>query len=518
MRILFDAELQLEETLAVKHQLIDPSIHSSARYLALCALVASLGCHDYSIDFSDSGDEIRIYDDLYSVSMVDEEHAVAVGYYGAAYRTDDGGLSWRRGQTSTRTSLYNVSMADPQHGWAVGQRGLILRTVDGGRTWNSQDNPKQVDGTHLFSVTAIDANTAWVVGEWGTRIRTTDGGANWEDHSFRVSEMHPQFVWLSPQEQEKVRNGEAVFDDVSINDIHCERAPGQKCWLIGEFGYIYHSNDQGETWLKSRVEGSVEIEPIPVGYNILEVSEEYLESLQAFANEVKDEFHLNVAVAGLVSPDEIRDFGNEEDPSELFEILEARAQDVRSILEDAGVSSDRIRFRGQPPWDFEDYLEDDPQFLARYLQGRLHETGGIAVSVLQNPILFTVRFTDTQHGLISGLGGVILQSDDSGETWLYRKIDLKQGLYSVRTVPGRAIAIGEKGLMRVSPDGGANWSHAAEGAIPPIYTFMRDLDFAPGGRKGIIVGQGGRILRSVDSGYEWQQVLPAPKESTSEAS
>ena len=490
----------------------------TVRTLALLALVAGLGCHDYSIDFSDAGDEIRIYDDLYSVSMVDESHAVAVGYYGAAYWTEDGGVSWRRGKTETRTSLYNVSMADAMHGWAVGQRGLIIRTEDGGRTWSTQANQKKNDGTHLFSVSAIDANTAWVVGEWGTRIRTRDGGKTWEDHSFAVSEMHPQFVWLTPQEQEKVRKGEVVFDDVSINDINCERAPGQKCWLIGEFGYIYHSNDQGETWLKSRVEGSVEIEPIPVAYNVLEVSEEHLDTLSAFANEVKDEFHLNVAVAGLVSADEIRDFGNAEDPSELFEILEARAQDVRSILEEAGVGSDRIRFRGQPPWDFEDYLEDDPQFLARYLQGRLHHTPGIAVSVLQNPILFTVRFTDAQHGLISGLGGVILQSDDGGESWLYRKIDRKQGLYSVRSVPGRAIAVGEKGLMRVSQDGGEHWSHAPEGTLPAIYTFMRDLDFAPGGRNGIIVGQGGRILRSVDSGYEWKQVLPIPDEPAASAS
>ena len=240
-----------------------------------------------------------------------------------------------------------------------------------------------------------------------------------------------------------------VFDDVSINDIYCARAPGTKCWLIGEFGYLYHSNDRGETWLKSRVEGSVEMAPIPIGYNILEVGDEHFDQLQSFAEQVRDEKHLNVAVAGLVSADEIRDFGSEEDPSELFEILEARAQDVRSILEEAGVPSDRIRFRGQPPWDFEEYLEDDPQFLDRYLAGRLNVNPGVSVSVLQNPILFTVRFTDSQNGLISGLGGVILQSRNGGETWEYRTIEQRQGLYSVRSVPGRAIAIGEKGLVRV---------------------------------------------------------------------
>jgi photosystem II stability/assembly factor-like uncharacterized protein len=495
--------------------------HVAIRTLALCALItliAGLGCHDISIDFSDVGDEIRIHDDLYSVSMVDEDHAVAVGYYGATYWTEDGGDSWNKGHSGTRASLYNVSMADAANGWAVGQRGLILRTEDGGRSWTQQSNLKQNEGTHLFAVTAIDANTAWVVGEWGTRIRTMDGGRNWEDRSFQVDEFHPQFVWLTPLEQEKVRKGEVVYDDVSINDIYCLRAPGRECWLIGEFGYIYYSQDRGENWVKSKVEGSVEMEPVPVGYNELEVADEHIAGLREFALQVKDEAHLNVAVAGLASADEIRDFGSEEDPSELFEILEARAQDVRSILEEAGVPSDRIRFRGQPPWDFEDYLADDPQFLSRYLKGRLNDAPGIAVSVLQNPILFTVRFSDGDNGLISGLGGVILHSVDGGQSWNYRTIDRKQALFSVQSVPGRGIAIGEKGLMRVSNDGGMTWEEAPEGTIPPIYTFMRDLDFAPGGRKGMIVGQGGRILRSVDSGYEWLQVLPVENEMEPKAS
>ena len=189
----------------------------------LCAVAVLVGCHDYSIDFSDSGDEIRIFDDLYSVSIIDEAHAVTVGYYGSVYWTEDGGENWRRGKTSTRTSLYDVSMADVDHGWAVGQRGLILRTEDGGKTWQPQANPKRDEGTHLFAVSAIDANTAWVVGEWGTRILTRDGGATWEDHSFAVSEQHPQFVWLTPAEQERVRTGRVVYDDVSVNDIQCQR-------------------------------------------------------------------------------------------------------------------------------------------------------------------------------------------------------------------------------------------------------------------------------------------------------
>jgi photosystem II stability/assembly factor-like uncharacterized protein len=72
--------------------------------------------------------------------------------------------------------------------------------------------------------------------------------------------------------------------------------------------------------------------------------------------------------------------------------------------------------------------------------------------------------------------------------------------------------------LRRSEDGGDTWVEPRDGAIPTIYTFMRDIDFAPGGRRGLIVGQGGRILRTDDSGYEWKQVLPVEETADSVSS
>ena len=204
-------------------------------------------------------------------------------------------------------------------------------------------------------------------------------------------------------------------------------------------------------------------------------------------------------------------FGNADDPTELFEILEARTQEARTVIEDAGIDSGRIRLRGQPPWDFEDYLDDDPEFLQRYLDGRLSEKGGMHVRVIQNPILFTVRFRDDDNGLIAGLGGVVLRTDDGGRNWAYRKIDRKQALFSVGSVAGgRALTVGEKGLVRISTDSGNTWEMPGDGNFPELFTFMRDLAFDSTGRVGFIVGQQGKILRSTDSGITWQMVLPPP--------
>ena len=480
------------------------------------SFVLVAGCHEIHLDYSDDPGEIVLFDDLYSVSVPDREHAVAVGYYGSAYFTADGGDSWQQGVTGTLASLYKVSMADALHGWAVGQRGLILYTEDGGAHWTRQPNLKENEGVHLFGVAAIDEQTAVAIGEWGTRIRTEDGGNTWADNSFTVSESHPMFQWLSSFEQEKVRKGETVYEDVGINDVYCLGAPSRRCWLIGEFGYIFYSEDSGKTWKKSNIEGSRELPPVRFGYNEVEFDLSYVPELHSFAKSLLGEGHLNVAVEAVASKGEIEIFGRQGDPFDFFETLEARMQEVRTVLEDAGLESERVRLRGQPPWDFEDYLDKDPDFLERYYAGRLFDYPGVKVRVIQNPILFTVRFRDEQHGMISGLGGVTLSTSDGGRNWAYGKLDRKLAVFSVASVADRAIAVGEKGLIRVSSDGGRSWDIPREGLFPRISTFMRDMDFDPTGTVGLIVGQSGLILRSENAGYEWVSILPPARESGEE--
>ena len=485
---------------------------------AAAGFVLSLGCHEVHLDYDRAPGEIDVYDNLFAIDVPDEQNAVAVGYYGAVYYTRDGGDSWKKGKTDTQLLLYGVSMATADTGWAVGMGGIILRTEDGGATWTRQPNLKEAEGYHLFSVSAIDTNTAVAVGVWGTRIRTSDGGKTWEDLSFTISEDHPQYVWLTPEQKQQVREGVKVYEDVGLNDVYCLRAPAQRCWLIGEFGYIFYSEDGGLTWEQSLIAGSKEMVPVRVGFNEIMVPEAEAQRVREFGASIAGEAHLNVAIEAVGSVREMNEFGrNIEDPSELFEVLEARSQEVIAVLEDQGIDTDRLRRRGQPPWDFEDFLEDDPQFLERFLTRQTHDYPGVKVRVIQNPYLFKVRFRDSEHGLIAALGGVVLRSEDGGKTFEYRKIDRQQALFSAASVEGRAVTVGEKGLIRVSVDEGETWSKIPEGNFPRVFTFMRDVAFAPSGKLGLIVGQTGRIYRSNDAGFQWTQVLFPPQDRLKKA-
>jgi photosystem II stability/assembly factor-like uncharacterized protein len=70
------------------------------------------------------------------------------------------------------------------------------------------------------------------------------------------------------------------------------------------------------------------------------------------------------------------------------------------------------------------------------------------------------------------------------------------------------VAVGEKGLVRMSTDGGDSWSEPSESEFPTVFTFMRDVDFDRHKAVGYIVGQAGMVLRTTDAGQTWEQVLP----------
>lgn len=476
----------------------------------LAVAAFSLGCHDVHFDPKDApADQIQIYDDLFAVSAPTSAHVVAAGYWGSVYVSDDGGSTWTKGVTGTRKLLYDVSMADAQKGWTVGQEGTILRTEDGGLTWTQQATNKQAEGSHLFAVHALDANTAWAVGDWGTRVFTDDGGKTWQDFSLMIDEQHPQFVWLAPPEQERVRSGQKVYEDVGLTDVYCRPAPSHSCWIIGEFGYIFRSETGGGTWERASIQQDLSVPPIQLAYNTIEISGGDEENLRSFAQQILELPHLNVAIEPMASPREIAEFGSESDPYPLFDILEARTQSVSAVLEDAGLLSDRIRKRGSPPWDFEDFLDSDPEFLRRYLESRTQDAPGINVEIAQNPYLFSIRFGNEDEGYVAGLGGVVLVSKDGGRNWVYKDTGLKQAIFSLYPLDGRVIAVGEKGFVRVSTDGGETWSVPQSG-FPTVFTFMRDIYFAPDGKSGYIVGERGKVLHSTNAGVSWDAVLPPP--------
>ena len=475
------------------------------------------GCHETGLEPRDGVPGIGILDDLFAVSVPTPEHVVAVGYWGAAYVSFDGGKQWQRGETKTRSLINDVSMADNERGFAVGQRGLLLRTDDGGLHWETLPNPKKGLAVHFFSVHALDANRVWIVGEWGTRLYSDDGGETFRDESLVIEPGHPQFVWLSVDDQERIRGGEDVFEDITLTDVWC-LAKTEHCWITGEFGTVYFSERGGippvdrpdePGWQLGEILADGKPEPVEMGDGVTELSGEQIAALEAYAATLTEQPHLVIAIQPRLSASEVASYRPGGDPYPLFELIDARSQSIQFALEGAGLLSDRIRQRGVPPWDFEDFIEDDPEILKRWLEGRQSESARVDLEIAQSPYLFSVRFSDPRNGTVAALGGVVMRSEDGGRTWRYTEVGRKAAVFATAPQSGqRALAFGEKGLARVTTDSGDTWVRPDAG-FPKLFTYYRDTGFA--GETGYLVGQAGFVLRTDDAGATWRQVLPPPR-------
>lgn len=462
--------------------------------LGTVALVACLvACQEIDLGDRFAPGEIDFPDDLYAVTAVGAEHVWAAGYFGSILHSEDGGVTWERQDSGTQRSIYDISFADPLHGWAVGRRGFIIHTSDGGDTWTRQESPRRPP-RHQFAVHAVSPEVAWTVGDWGSRYVTRDGGRTWEDLSFLVSEDHPTFKYLTDEELETFYSGGKVYDDVYLNDVFF--LDDQRGWIAAEYGLIYYTRDGGRTWDKSDIRGTVEFEPVPFEPGEPDVPRTQWPQLFDAAEILNAKSYLRVRVEGFMTRAELRAAGD-------TVLADDRAQSVSDFLEGEGVSQDRIRILNPTPFDQEsvDMAEFTASKLAAQPQVRVH--------VIETPFLFDVKFSDARNGLIAGLGGVLLQSSDGGETWVYRDSGARQGLYAVGIGSRASMAVGEKGLHRRSLDGGRTWERLE---VPfqdqfQFFGFMRDLTFATPER-GWIVGQEALVLRSSDGGLSWERVDP----------
>lgn len=83
-------------------------------------------------------------------------------------------------ETGPSEPMLDIWFGDVNNGIAVGAYGNALRTTDGGEHWQvisrTLDNP---DKMHLNSVTSAGDGTIYIAGEAGLAFRSEDGGISW---------------------------------------------------------------------------------------------------------------------------------------------------------------------------------------------------------------------------------------------------------------------------------------------------------------------------------------------------
>jgi photosystem II stability/assembly factor-like uncharacterized protein len=165
------------------------------------------------------------------VSCATEKHCLAVGEFGRARATTNGGASWNTKTLPTEDTLTGVSCVSPTTCWVVsegsgGHTARIFKTIDGGSTWTTQLNLPA--DRQLFGLSCTSATHCWASGSSNLQVRaTTNGGASWTAQT--------------------VGSGSGV----SLDALSCVGTT--HCWVVTGTGGIFASTNGGASWSQQSV-------------------------------------------------------------------------------------------------------------------------------------------------------------------------------------------------------------------------------------------------------------------------
>ncbi len=179
---------------------------------------------------------------LFSVSVVDESHAWAVGAGGIALFYD--GSSWVEQESSISTDLYNVRFVDASNGWAVGKGGKITRFD--GTSWTAQTSGTTND---LLGVSMLDASNGWAVGKTGVVLHYD--GTGWSTQYTASKDLNKVFALDATHVWAVGKSGLIIFfngTSWSVQEtggtikefLNVGFASTDNGWAVGKSGFIMH--------------------------------------------------------------------------------------------------------------------------------------------------------------------------------------------------------------------------------------------------------------------------------------
>ena len=118
---------------------------------------------------------------------------------------------------------------------------------------------------------------------------------------------------------------------------------------------------------------------------------------------------------------------------------------------------------------------------------------------LQDYILRGINFISADIGFIVGSNGIILKTNDEGETWVTKNSGTTEWLNAVFfTDINNGIAVGENGTILNTYDGGEVWNLKPNGTLAALF----NVSFIDN-NNGFIVGTWGTLLKTTDGGNSW---------------
>jgi photosystem II stability/assembly factor-like uncharacterized protein len=246
---------------------------------------------------------------------------------------------------------------------------------------------------------------------------------------------------------------------------------GDRLVAAGELGYIIYSDDQGRTWTQADVPTSVTLTAV------------FFPSATHGWAVGHDSVVLHTTDAGKSWEKQLD--GN--DVNQL--VCDSTTELVASLEEKIGTASDSERA------DMEYALED-----AKYC----FKDARVAIEEGPSKPFLDVWFADENRGVIVGAFGMIFRTEDGGKTWTaqFHRIENNRGyhLNGLAATRKALLLAGETGILYRSSDQGKTWEKMHSPYDGSLFGIVGD----PTGDRAVAVGLRGNIVETLDGGATWQ--------------
>ena len=120
-------------------------------------------------------------------------------------------------------------------------------------------------------------------------------------------------------------------------------------------------------------------------------------------------------------------------------------------------------------------------------------------SVNRRDKIFGLHFTDAKCGCAVGDMGLILATEDGGETWTKLKPVTNCSLNDIAFIDRNGWAVGDNGTILRTQNGGQDWEVQASNSDASLFSvFFWDT------QSGVVVGERGTVLLTEDGRSSWQ--------------
>mgnify|MGYP001559749758 FL=1 len=159
---------------------------------------------------------------LLDVWFRDARQGLAVGAYGLAYESGDGGRTWRL-RAIQRDDMHLNAIAGGADGivYLAGESGTLLRSDDGGRSWRRLASPYRGS---FFGVLRLPDGQPLVFGLRGKAFRSADGGTSWQP--------------VATHGEATLQGGAVLADGTVV--------------LVGQDGAVLVSRDRGRSFMRAK--------------------------------------------------------------------------------------------------------------------------------------------------------------------------------------------------------------------------------------------------------------------------